>query len=85
MRPRRARHTQISNDASENISHAHIKQLVFQAHGQERTDPSWIAKPYRPECKREATENRVCSTPNARGRPQRTGCVAPRMPAGSHG
>ncbi|KAG1673244.1 hypothetical protein FOA52_013124 [Chlamydomonas sp. UWO 241] len=39
-------------------SHAHIRELVFIASGQERVDPSWIGKLYRPETKQEAVEGR---------------------------
>ncbi len=49
---------QIANDPDQGLG-SHIKELVFQASGQERIDPAWIASLWKPECKPEATENRV--------------------------
>lgn len=51
---------QISNDARVAVPGlVFIRELVFHASGQERSDPSWVGKLWRPECKPEATENRV--------------------------
>ena len=47
---------QVASDASEST---HIKEMTFYASGMERTDPAWISKLWRPECKPEAIENRV--------------------------